>query len=181
MKIVLQYWKALLLTSMVILGGTTSVRADFFAPWTTAGSTGTVDESDTSNVIFSSSYATVRSTVSSTTVDIRYNVVAIDGLLSSGEGYFLKVRFRDNGTSARVRLFLKEHNIDTGTTVTRMSFDSDTYTSSSGFQTQSIPFCSPGWSFDFVNKIYYIEVQLIKGTTGGTPAIDAIQIGVTLC
>src|SRR5688572_22376622 len=48
--------------------------------WTAVGSDGTVDEADLGTVALSSNSAAVKDAVANATVDIRYNVVAVDGV-----------------------------------------------------------------------------------------------------
>jgi hypothetical protein len=121
----------------------------------------------------------------STQAVIRYNVVAVDVLLASHDGYLLAVRFRDNGAEARVRVFLREYNLNTGVTTTRMTFDSDNLSSPSPasiqFQTRPATICSPDWHFDFVNKAYYIEAYLSRTSANGAPGLAAIRLGPLVC
>jgi hypothetical protein len=69
--------------------------------WTTGESTGTVDEADLNLVTLNNNTAAVSNTVTNATVDIRYNVVAVDGVFGGEENAKeLTVRFADNGLKA---------------------------------------------------------------------------------
>lgn len=63
-----------------------AARADFFAPWTTVGSGGTVDESNAQHVSYSVSYAQISAAAPvPVSAIIRYNVTAVDGVLIASE------------------------------------------------------------------------------------------------
>lgn len=152
-------------------------------PWTTVGSAGTVDEADTNVVDLNGALAQVKpGGQASAVVDIRYNVVS-EGGIYGGDGYLLTARFRDNGTFSRVILYLKEYNLLTGTTTTRMTLDSNAFPASNSYQTQSVGVCSPAWSFDFFNKAYFIEAQIqkTKNNTNYPPGLGGLKIGYNLC
>ncbi|MFO0985167.1 MAG: hypothetical protein U1E76_26140 [Planctomycetota bacterium] len=163
------------------LGAATAV-ADDSRPFTTAGSTGTVDESDLGIVTLSGPYVAVSAAApAGSTADVRYNVIDLQGL-HGYDRYIMRVRFLDNGASAHVIVRLKEYNIATGATITRMTLDSNAFAPGAAYQTQSVDSgCWPGWSFNFDLNVYFIEVELQKTGAGGTPSLAAIQIGGSLC
>lgn len=173
---------ALSFTGCIGLMGVAAPAALADSPWTSAGSAGTVDEADLTLVSLSGPYASVvPAAAAGTTVDIRYNVVAVEGL-HGWDGYQLKVRYLDNGAGARVIVRLKEYNINNGNTYTRMTFDSDTFAASPAYQTRSIDSgCWPGWAFNFGTSIFYLEVELQKTGAGGGSGISALQISGILC
>jgi hypothetical protein len=172
---------------LLILITTFAIPANAFAfdgrkPWTTVASAGTVDEADIGQVAFISGYATLSgSAPASTQVTIRYNVVAVDGLFDTGDGYKLKVRFRDNGPDSRVIVRLKAYDLDSGTYSTLMTLDSDDFPESGAFQTQDVTDCSPNWAFNFLAKAYFIEAELRRTATAGTPGLGIIQIVGHVC
>ena len=130
--------------------------------WTTVGSAGTVDEDDQGRVAFREGVAELRADApAQTQAEVRYNVVAVDGLFA-GAGRRMVVRYRDNGAESQVVVRLKSYDLLTGATVTLLTFDSNTFAPSAGFQARGIAVCSPGWAFDFSTKAYFVEVQLIK-------------------
>ena len=145
--------------------------------WTMGGSTGTVDEADLNLVTLTDNTAAISSAVTNATGDIRYNVVAVDGVFG-GEQHMkaLTVRFADNGEAARVIVHLRRVGIDSGVLTTLVTLDSNEYPAISQAQTQSKTFNCQGPEFDFENNIYYIEAQLIKTGASGTPLIRSIQI-----
>jgi hypothetical protein len=144
--------------------------------WTTAGSTGTVDESDTSIVNLNGPSAAIKSSaILPANLDIRYNVVAV-GSLEGGNTPAITVRFKDNGNQARVIIYLKVMNIFTGGVGTLMAIDSNDYPSSSSYQTRSLAYPKIGDFFDFTNNVYYIEAKITKTGTSGTPELSGIKL-----
>jgi hypothetical protein len=144
--------------------------------WTMGGSTGTVDEADLNFVTLTNNTAAISSTVTNATGDIRYNVVAVDGVFGGDRhAKRLTVRFADNGDDARVFVHLRRVRID-GVLTTLTMLDSNAYGFSEVAQTQSQVFNCGGPEFDFENHIYYIEAQLMKTGASGTPLIRSIQI-----
>jgi hypothetical protein len=143
--------------------------------WTAVGSDGTVDEADLGVVALSYNTAAVSGAVTNAIVDIRYNVVAVDGVFG-GEAKTLTVRFADNGAAAQVIVRLRRLNISTGVSAILVELNSDDYAASTVAQAHSKIFNCHGPEFDFENNIYFIEVQLIKTGVGGNPLIRAIQV-----
>ena len=142
--------------------------------WTTTGSTGSIVRG-ASNAVFSGTSIRVSGAVTSGSVEIRYNVVAVDGIFG-GEGSAMTVRFRDNGVNARVLALLTELNLFTGQIRTIGLLNSNSYTPSSFYQTKSIVFACRRTVFDFKSKAYYIRVFLSKTGTGGNPSIAGINV-----
>lgn len=145
--------------------------------WTMGGSTGTVDEADLNLVTLTDNTAAISSAVTNATGDIRYNMVAVDGVFG-GEQHMkaLTVRFADNGEAARVIVRLRRVGIDSGVLTTLITLDSNEYPAISQAQTQSKTSNCQGLEFDFENNIYYIEAQLMKTGASGTSLIRSIQI-----
>lgn len=171
------------MAGILSLGCLNIARADNFEPWTTVGSAGTVDEADLSEVLFTGGIASLRTTLpAQASLTIRYNVVAVDGLLQGGDAVNMKVRFRDNGANARVSVALRQYNFNTGLTTTRITFDSNSFAASNSYQVQSVNSrCFSGNFFDFFNNAYFVEVTLIKTGSGGDPSLALVGIGSTLC
>jgi hypothetical protein len=148
-------------------------------PWTSVGSAGTVDEADLSLVSFNQGIATVAAGAAvGSTVDIRYNVVAVDGIFG-GEGIALTARFRDAGVAERVILRLKRYSFATGTTTTILTLDSNVYPGTAAFQTRTVGTCTV--DFDFFNNGYFVDAQLIRTGAGGLPQLGLQKIGITVC
>jgi len=154
----------------------TPVFAQFHC-WTTVGSDGAVDEADIGTVALSANSAAVRGTVVSAIVDVRYNVVAVEGIFGGERNTkTLTVRLADNGAAAQVIVRLQQLNISTGVITMLVELNSNTFPPSVVAQRRSIPFNCDRREFDFQNNIYFFEVQLIKTGAGGNPLIRAIQI-----
>jgi hypothetical protein len=146
------------------------------------GSTGTVDEAGLNLVTLTDNTAAISSAVTNATGDIRYNVVAVDGVFGGDRhAKSLTVRFADNGENARVLVHLRRVHIDSGVLTTLVTMDSNEYPASPVAQTQSQVFNCGGPEVDFEHHIYYIEARLIKTGSGGTPLIRSIQICPSLC
>jgi len=149
--------------------------------WTTVGSAGTVDEADTSIVAFDLSTVTVKPAVNRRVLNVRYNVVATDGLFG-GDRIGMGLRYTDNGANAHVVVHLREVNLQTGATANKMSFDSDAFPQAAGAQTQFVnTACASGSFFDFANNVYYLDVELTKTGAGGTPVLQAVNICQSFC
>ena len=145
--------------------------------WTSVGSDGTVDEADLSTVALSANSAAVRGVVASATVDIRYNVVAVNGIFGGERNTkTLTVRMADNGAAAQVIVRLQQLNISTGVITLLAELDSNTFPPSAVAQRRGTVFNCDRPEFDFQNNIYFFEVQLIKTAASGNPLIRAIQI-----
>jgi hypothetical protein len=150
-------------------------------PWTTIGSAGTVQLGT-----FSYQNSSAFLDNSSDGGIIRYNVVAVDGLRdTNGPGpspahIRLRARFRDADAASRVRINLRRTRISDGFTanVAGVALDSNNYPAAIGFQTRNTV-CASTEIFDFLNYVYYVEVQMTRGPGAGVvaPAISAIQVG----
>jgi hypothetical protein len=145
--------------------------------WTMAGSTGTVDEAALNIVTLTNNTAAISSAVAAATADIRYNVLAMNGVFGGAmNGKELTVRFADNGPAAQVIVRVQRVHIDTGVLTTLGTLNSNFYPASTVAQTRTAVVNCQGPELDFQNHIYYIEAQLIKTGAGGTPLIRSLQI-----
>jgi hypothetical protein len=94
--------------------------------WTMAGSTGTVDEAALNIVTLTNNTAAISSAVAAATADIRYNVLAMNGVFGGAENAKeLTVRFADNGPGAQVIVQLQRVHIDTGVLTTLGTLNSN--------------------------------------------------------
>ena len=154
--------------------------------WTAIGSSGTMNRVDSGKVLITDAKVAVNPTIlSPATVKIRYNVVSVGGI-TMFDGHSMTIRFRDNGTGAQVIARLKRQKIMPLTKSetfpwTMLTLDSNTFTSSSVYQTQFVPGCSAGINFDFTTYTYFIEVELRKTDDTGTPGIELLQLGGLVC
>jgi hypothetical protein len=147
-------------------------------PWTTIGSDG-AEHSGTFTYSGSSAFQSSASGV------IRYNVVAVDGLLDTDGPLvspgrpFLRARFRDPSAASRVTVNLRRTRISDGFTanVPGLILDSNNFAASSSFQDRRVHPCDAVPAFDFVNYVYYVEVIMTRAAGDISPAISAIQLG----
>jgi hypothetical protein len=140
--------------------------------WSTVGSTGEAD--DTAQISYDgpTAFLASGSGVPHTTL-IRYQITPVDGLFFNG-CKALKVRFRDEGSAASVKVALKRTNIDTGGTVNMIVFNSDLSAPAAGFQNQ-VTGCRV-FNFNFSLYSYWLEASLSKTQQSASPAIQLIQI-----
>jgi hypothetical protein len=144
-------------------------------PWTTIGSAG-------AEHLGTYTYQNGIAFLSSPSGIVRYNVVAVDGLLDTGGGIHpphirMTARFRDPDAASRVTLNLRRTRISDGFTanVAGVFLDSNNF-APGGFQTRNTV-CASTQAFDFVNYVYYVEVIMTRASGSISPAIEAIQIG----
>ena len=143
-------------------------------PWTTIGSTGSI-------MLGTYSFQNGTAFLVSPSGVLRYNVVAVDGLMDTSGGLNpphirMTARFRDPDGPSRVTVNLRRTRISDGFTanVAGVLLDSNNYPP--GTQTRSTV-CASAQVFDFVNYVYYVEVILTRAPNAISPSIDAIQIG----
>lgn len=145
--------------------------------WGVIGSSGTPDESSADKVSFSGPIAQMTSNGSAT---LRYNVTAADGFATTlADGFTFWIRMRDNGSAARVRVWFKACSIVTGESQTIAVYDSNALPASPNFELDAVDIC--GFTWDFYNYLYYIEVRLERTSSAGKPAIGALQISELYC
>ena len=182
------------------LGGAQAQTQDFNKMWTTVGSAGTVDETDTGKVFFDFSKAQMGRVTGGSlpivkkskrtsavikqtqTAVIRYNVTPVDALFTPvsrtcnpGANTARQLTVRYLATSgARVIAKLIEVDLATGAERDRLVFDSRLFGASDNYQRQAFTQCGADWNFDFTSKAYYIEAKLI--TTGFIANLNAAGI-----
>jgi hypothetical protein len=143
------------------------------APWTAAGSTGTVDEADLLRVLLGSPVPGAVALrpgglgIRGTAVRIRYNVVAVQGILGTF-GLTLTSRFLDRGDFERVIVEFKQYGLNTGLTTTLLTLDSNSFAGSPTFQVQQVqtaigPGCVPFFTpLNFAENSYFMDVTLSR-------------------
>ena len=164
---------SILLVMVALLSGPGVGAQEQPAPWTTAGSAGTVDEADQPRVLLGSP---VPGAVAmrpggfgprGTAVRIRYNVVAVQGVLGT-VGLTLTSRFLDRGDGERVIVEFKQYGLNTGLTTTLLTLDSNTFAGSPTFQVQQVqtaigPGCVPFFTpLNFAQNSYFMDVTLSR-------------------
>jgi hypothetical protein len=157
--------------------------------WTGVSSAGTIDEGDLNKILLNNDgSATIRTTISSTSAKIRFNVTADPDITPLPPDQFasaleFSMRFRDNGPGARVIATLKRVALNgfqfnnPQVTETLATIDSDASPASEEWQT--------GWGrwsngfnrgLKFLNDGYVVEVQIIKNNSAGTPGVMGVQV-----
>jgi hypothetical protein len=163
---------------MLLLHGSlspASAQDSSFFPWTAVGSTGVTDSTDIGNVLFTTSIASISPNANlPVTATLRYNVVAVSGVVTGGDGILFAATFRDNGPGARVTLRLRRVSLATGLAETIATLDSNQYPPSGSFQVRGTPLC--GQHLNFFSSAYYVEVDIRKTTLQSAPALAGIMI-----
>jgi hypothetical protein len=72
------------------------------------------------------------------TVNIRYNIVPVDGLLMKLAGYTLTARFPDRGGEEQVILKLMKYNLASGISSTVLTLNSNNFAPAAGYQVQTV-------------------------------------------
>lgn len=168
------------LRGAVLLAGLTTLANAQTKPWTTAGSAGTVDETDVSEIRLVQGEAQMNPAAGIGTVStIRYNVVATNDLggLSIPR---LTVRYRTGDGTGRVIVRLKRYNFDPGgAAVVVGDLDSNDHPATgAAYVTRTKTLCGAA-PFDFVRNAYFVEVEFRKNGANGTPGLGVVKIDVT--
>ena len=157
--------------------------------WTGVASAGTIDEGDLNKIVLNTDgSATVRSTISSTSAKIRFNVTSDRDIVEfapeqDGGSLVFSMRFRDNGPGAHIVATLRRVSLNgfhferPQQTETLATIDTDEYAPSAEWQT--------GWGrwpkgfnrgLKFLDDGYVVEVQLIKNNAEGNPGVMGAQV-----
>jgi hypothetical protein len=147
-----------------------------------AGAAGVMDRTNISRANFhQNGYVEISPTVNSVT--LRYPVTAVDGLLESLFPNLtttqLQVSFRDPGAFAVVEAVLLEQDpaSPTAAAIPLLDFTSDAYAGSNDFQVQRIVACGDeAFDFDFVNRVYFVEVGLRRVGDVPLPALASLRL-----
>lgn len=157
------------------------------SPWTTVGSAGTVDENDLLRVLLGSPVPGAVAMrpggfgIRGTAVHIRYNVVAVQGLLGTSR-MTLTSRYLDRGDGERVVVEFKEYGLNTGLTTTLLTLDSNTFAGSPTFQVQQVqtatgPDCVTFFTpLNFVENSYFMDVTLSRSLFDVPPVEPPIAL-----
>lgn len=156
--------------------------------WSAAGVTGIVDDADDTIHSFNTTGSvSIKSSVASGTLDIRFPVQTVRDLLVPQEGDCpeMRVNLRDTGAGARVIVRLMQLTIFPGSPNRLISLgqiDSDTRPPDGDptrYRSYAACLSAPPDSdvlFDFAFHTYYMDVQLIKTASTANPGLMSLQI-----
>jgi hypothetical protein len=167
------------------------------AIWNAIGNTGVVDEADTSIYVFNSTGSVaIKGTLSSATLDIRYNVTGLPHVFSgepdpeepAGRCVLLRAMLRDTGPGARVIVKLQQLDLFRGTGLRTLAVvDSDVPLPDHGSTDyRRLEHCAgvpQDFQFEYGQFVYFIEAQLIKRTLAANPGLMAVSVcaRTTMC
>ena len=86
----------------------------------------------------------------------------------------MAVRYLDPGNNSRVIVRLKRTHLQTSSTSTMLTIDSNNFGASNLYQNQTVG-CGQG--FDFSTYAYFVEVTLSRTAANAPAGIASIQIG----
>ena len=149
--------------------------------WTSAGSTGAIDE-DSTGKLTNQDFTVRFGTGQTGTATVRYNIAAERGISAfcPATQSTVNVRFRNSDTTGvhtRVKFEIHRTNIATGGNSIIYTFTSDGSPGSFNFQSASQ---SPNIDFDFANNIYWIEATLFRDDPALFADLGSIQIAETI-
>jgi hypothetical protein len=145
--------------------------------WTTAGSTGQVDEDSLALVRFNS-FGVNLVNGSTGSVHIRYNITAVQGVaaLCPASLSVMRTRFRNSdnaGTVARLTYEIRTSSITAGGNTVIYTFDSNGKGSGNSFKTfvDTVPL-----DFNFATNMYWIEATIFRSDANAFSDLGTIQI-----
>jgi len=150
-------------------------------PWTTAASTGTVDEDSLSIVRLNAWAAGFDPFGPATgTVTMRYHINATNGVSRFCPADFsaIAIRYRNSdpsGATAHIVFTIRSSSLALGNNTVRYTFDSSIAgaPSDNAFHVVYLPALM---DFDFANNVYWIEATIFRGTTSALANLGTIQI-----
>jgi hypothetical protein len=164
----------------------TSPDAPLIAPidraWTTAGSTGTLDESSLA-IAQADNFTTTFLPGTTGTITARYNITAVDGTTSFCPGTFamVRMRYRNSGdttttTPAEYSWILHSSNITTGGDTTMVTYSSRLSASfNDGANFLTVTGTIGSVDFDFANNIYWLDVKIFRNNAAAFSDIGSFQ------
>jgi Carboxypeptidase regulatory-like domain len=152
--------------------------------WTSAGSTGTIDEDSTSKIRLQD-FTTRFFSNQTGTGTIRYNITATEGFAyCPATQSTVKVRYRNSdstGAHSQVKFEIHRTNINTGGNQIIFTFNSNGTSNGNGFLSATQ---TPNIDFDFANYVYWIEGTIFRDSTTQAADLGSIEIfenAGTLC
>lgn len=153
------------------------------AYWTAVGSTGTVDDANQGNILHETAYVRLRPNLVGNAI-IRYNVVAVDGLLPGGNTRKISMltHFHANAGARVITRLCRVPHLGAGAAGCFLTFDSITPPVGTGWQTRTVisPVCQ-AVDFDFGRYAYVVEARLIQTTPAGIAALSTLRLHATAC
>ena len=143
-------------------------------PWTTAGSTGSIDESDLDEFTTTAFALRFKSGITGL-IRARYNVTNPFDWEGVHDGNWnrLYVSYKDPGDFSRIRVYLRSLDLETGGLSRIVLFDSNDFPALDSVQLQSI---YVNHKFDFESKAYYIEARLERTSASVSVQLYALKL-----
>lgn len=146
-------------------------------PWTSAGSTGQHDE-DSAGIVRYNSFGVNIANGQTGTVNIRYNITAVEGVsrLCPASLSVIRTRFRNSdptGTNARLTYEIRTSNIAAGGNTVIYTFDSNSRGGGNAFRTatETMPI-----DFNFATNMYWIEAKIFRSMATEFSDLGTIQL-----
>ena len=163
----------LTILALMVLSTFTFTSFALATPWTIAGSTGSIDESDLDEFATNLSYLYFKTGITGA-IKARYNVTnPFDWEAVHWNWNKLYVSYKDPGDSSRIVVFLKSVDLETGHSSTIARFDSNDFPALDSVQLQDI------WvnhEFDFYSKAYYIKAYVKRTSTSAGVGLFALKL-----
>ncbi len=167
----------LTILALMVLSTFTFTSFALATPWTTAGSTGSIDESDLDHFATSACRLYFK-TGTTGTIIARYNVTnPFDWDPVHWNWNRLYVSYKDPGDSSRIVVSLKSVDLETGHPSTIARFDSNDFPALDSVQLQDI---EVSHEFDFHSKAYYIEAYVKRTNTSAGVGLFALKLDYLL-
>jgi hypothetical protein len=168
--------------AITLIAGTAGILATEFGQaqtrsWSAAGATGTVDD-DSMAIAQFKNFAVTLQPGATGTVNVRYNITAVDGMASfcPATASTVKVRFRNDDNSggvAKVSFDIKFANILSGGSTVLYHFDSNGIGAGNSFTTST---ATPAIDFDFAQNVYWIDATIFRSNAAQFSDLGSIQI-----
>ena len=159
--------------ALMVLSTFTFPSFTLATPWTTVGSTGSIDESDLDEFATSGSYLYFKRGITGA-ITARYNVTnPFDFHPVHRYWNTLYVSYKDPGGSSRIQVYLRSVDLETGSHSTIARFDSNDFPASNSVQLQDI------WvnhEFDFLSKAYYIYAYVSRTSASANVRLYALKL-----
>jgi hypothetical protein len=183
------------IAALLLVGPTGTASAQNI--WTAFGNTGVVDETGRSIYVFNSAgSAAIEPSVSSATLELRYNVTGVslipatttppgdDSDLESQNCIRLDAKLRDTGSGARVIVRVQELDQAGGSggsgsirTLGTIDSDQSSLASPEYIMYSTCLNVPPGnFPLDMAFHAYVVEVQLIKTTVSANPGLKLLRL-----